>query len=157
MSTMVSLGELVNRFEQAHNGSFATVNLLTVPKLRKGCPMALRKRQRATVQLGCSYESVMRKRTGDKDFVAQAIWNGKGQPVNKYVIEHTETKQKYLRLLLTKQIESEFIDETGCVVPKEMVESYLYPSGHDGIVEWLTPKIESVKSVAIGGEELILV
>jgi hypothetical protein len=157
MAKLVTVNELVEVLEQCRNGSFASVNMLTEVKTKKNCPFAnLRKRNRVTVQIGTNYESIVQRRTDSPDFKAEAIWGGKGEHVNRYLVRHTETGELYLKFsgVNLQACSPEYL-VGNTVIDSEQVKPYLYAKSSN-VANWFMPKVSSVKSITIGGEDYII-
>lgn len=106
----MKIDEIIKELESYHSFGPKIIGLLskTFPKLTKtdritGEPCQFKGVHRIasrTICLGANYEAKVNRelhQSGIDDlFVAKALWNGKGQHVGPYTVQHVDTLKKYI-------------------------------------------------------------
>ena len=176
----ISQTQFVEILRNMKGASFANLVTKTMPKLLKigkdgrALPQKLQGIQRHAVRngmLGAQYENIVenqREREGnDEEFQALPLWNGKGKHINAYLVEHEDTKKKYLSFYprhvegeVKTEISSWFVD--GKEVQISEIQNWLPVGGESSRQEtevkipWRVFAIDSIVSIKFNGETYMI-
>jgi hypothetical protein len=104
------MSDLVDLMEDRTKGArILTMVARTNPPCLKKCrdskepvadlyPAGIERLNYCRFMVGFDYEANVQKKTGDPDFEAGPIWNGAGQRVGRFVVEHKVTGKRYFRV-----------------------------------------------------------
>jgi hypothetical protein len=123
----------------------------------------VRKTERVAV-LACQYESCVNRQLEREDkpaeFVAGALWNGKGRHVegHPFLVEHTETGKRYIAIM-PLQTHRDWWEADGKPIDPVLLAEYLpkpgknESQGTDKPVLWRTVAVDNVLAARYAGEE----
>lgn len=167
MSKIITKSQLVDILTTRKGGGFVSITTVTIPKMvKKNNPFyeKIQKVARRNGMLGVSYERAVRnqlKREGKpSDFQAEEL--PFGQHSGQYLITYKDKLYlKYFPMTNSQEFYQE-IGPMGTIVAKEQVEPYLSKSyssrqGTEKTVKWLTPCLDSIRSISIDHEQYELV
>lgn len=121
--------------------------------------------------VGASYENCVNNQRDREDlettFKAQELWNGKGRHLNKFVVEHTETGERYITFKppvkdnAPQTLETHYVHKNGLpmtedelMVMKEWLENKAPPTnqGVEKPVFWQTIKLANILEIKVEGQ-----
>jgi len=161
----LTLSELISLFLNWNYGAQpATIQYETKPKIKKeGLSLfqGLFKLGAVNCMIDFDFAKAVNrqlKREGKAEtFVAQAIWNGKGEHINRRLVRHIETDAKYLMYKHQKTLRSLHFDGALNFIPNALLKQYFYASskptnqGTDKIIVPRTLKIENIRRIKMLG------
>ena len=152
----MKLEQVKSAVEETPNGANIILEWNRPAKVYKTCPYEIRKQVRMVGRLNVDYnnlKAVKAKRyLGELPETPQPIWHGKGQwEIHPFLIRHTETGQRYLRLYngtSKKTIPYSTWTCDGVATPYESIEGYLKASEKgDDHADCFTVKIEAITRI----------
>lgn len=104
------------------------------------------------------------KREGkEENFVVSALWNGKGEHVNRRLIKHVDTDVKYLAYKHERTLRSLHFDDALNFIPTVMLKPFFYATskptnqGTDKIIKPRTLKIANIRKIKMMGKTFEIV
>ena len=94
----------------------------------------------------------------EPNFVVSALWNGKGEHINRRLVRHTDTDVKYLAYKHERTLRSLHFDSALNFIPNVLLKPYFYATSaptNQGVEKYVKPrtlKLANIRKVKMMGK-----